>query len=396
MLAVKCSSVLHLTALRFNRAGRTIVFVFAILRRLFSAGYTGLPPSAAEESITMKQLLTIFLLWCAPVGCFAQTNDAEYAVVEEAVKKLEALDAYVGYNDEGDVESVWFPEEASFKHLKLIASMNHLTSLSIGKMDLGRDGLKHIKQPAMLEEFTAEGEHFTDAELQQLQGLRQLEILSLSGTAVTDVGVRALTKLSLNKLEVLDLSGTAVSDAAITAITKIPNLKTIFLDSTAVTADGFTKLKAARPDLEIPKYWKYFCGFQNGRAVLEIGPVFIFFPEKDNKRRGGMMAGGGGGGVIRISKSRDESHLSKTSGGSSGFNQILVSVEQEKDGAVFSIEGHTIEIRKEGTELIIDGDSFPIPQTFLSVTIDSGGVGKPQIHEKRPLPKRKSLFDDSD
>ena len=78
------------------------------------------------------------------------------------------------------------------------------------------------------------------------------------------------------------------------------------------------------------------------------------------------------------------------------FNRISVSIKQEKDGPVFSIEDHTIKIREEGTKLIIDGEAFPIPKEFLSVTIDLNGVGKPQTHEQRPLPKRETLFDDDE
>lgn len=305
----------------------------------------------------LNLILQIFLVASlSPLFCHAQSeNDAE----ARAIKQLEEAKINIWLDDEGHANGVCLDQESSLEDLKLLSALTHLESLLLNEFGLSSEGLQYIKSLDWLKEFSANGSKFTDAEVQHLAGMNQLEIL--------------------------DLSETAITDASIDVFSKLPSLKNIKLDSTAVTADGLKKLKTSRPDLEIVKHWKYFCGFQDGRAVLDIERVFIFFPDKDVK--GGI--GGGGGGSIRVSTSREDvMKNSKSSGGGGGlFNRISVSVKQKKDGAVFSIEDHTIEIRKEGTELIIDGESFPIPDKYLSVTIDSNGIGKPQTHDKRPLPK---------
>ena len=88
----------------------------------------------------------------------------------------------------------------------------------------------------------------TDLGLAEVAKLTHLEDLALWGTAVTDVGVGALR--GLQRLVSLNLGATHVTDAAIESLTHLSALRMVNLRSTAVTATGLVRL-AALPTLSL-------------------------------------------------------------------------------------------------------------------------------------------------
>lgn len=113
----------------------------------------------------------------------------------------------------------------------------------------------------------------TDADLEQLKGLRRLEVLLLDDTLVTDAGMATVASFSslrelslyrtrvgdlgvehlrtLPKLSKLELSYTPLDDAGLDHLPALKELKSVSLYGTLATEAGFTKLHQAMPRLKI-------------------------------------------------------------------------------------------------------------------------------------------------
>jgi hypothetical protein len=111
-----------------------------------------------------------------------------------------------------------------------------LTGTSLGPLKaLVPDGLVGLH---------AAGRPVDDAELRNLQAMRSLRLVDLSGTRVTDAGLVHL--LGCLDLEVLCLWDTAVTDAGLALIGRLPNLRQLGLGNTAVTDAGLCHLAGLR------------------------------------------------------------------------------------------------------------------------------------------------------
>jgi len=101
---------------------------------------------------------------------------------------------------------------------------------------------------AKLEEFDVAGSRFNDDGCQVLARLSpELSTLTLSGTAVTDAGLKSLAGLA--KLTELNLDDTAISDAGLALLN--PRLKMLRVMHTNVTVAGVAALTKARPTLAV-------------------------------------------------------------------------------------------------------------------------------------------------
>lgn len=89
----------------------------------------------------------------------------------------------------------------------------------------------------------------SDATLNQVAKLKNLQKLHLEQTHITDAGLKQLN--GLTNLEYLNLYGTAITDAGLTELTTLKNLKTVYLWQTNVTDQGVTDLKKAMPTLDV-------------------------------------------------------------------------------------------------------------------------------------------------
>jgi serine/threonine protein kinase len=137
------------------------------------------------------------------------------------------------------------------------------------------DNKEDIKSASKLprESFRLTGAVFTgleqvsDGTLTHLRGCKNLAYLDLSGTWITDTGVKeeitrltALTELNLDdttvtdsavksivklpNLRALDLGGTGITDAGVKELTALKSLQILDIDTTAVTDDGVRELTA--------------------------------------------------------------------------------------------------------------------------------------------------------
>ena len=89
----------------------------------------------------------------------------------------------------------------------------------------------------------------TDAGLEHLDGLSQLQLLSLADTQVTDAGLEHLKGLS--QLQELWLDRTQVTDAGLEHLKGLSQLQELWLNGTKVTEAGVAKLRKSLPKCKI-------------------------------------------------------------------------------------------------------------------------------------------------
>lgn len=118
------------------------------------------------------------------------------------------------------------------------------------------------------------GTHARDEDIELLKNLKQLEILHLQASYITDKGMpflqemKSLTELNLHdsryftdagldalqtlpRLSKLEVSKTNVSDASIERLSAMKQLSQLHLNNTRITVDGGKKLREALPNCKI-------------------------------------------------------------------------------------------------------------------------------------------------
>lgn len=143
------------------------------------------------------------------------------------------------------------------KSIPYLCQLRALEILRVGERvtDAGLPGLACFQD--RLVELGLSGTQVTDSGLPALSGMRLLQILDLTDTAVTPAGLQALTKLPIKQLRLgsaitddasgplsqipslsqLDLSQTKMSDQGLGFLSKLPKLHTLFLNA-AITDRG--------------------------------------------------------------------------------------------------------------------------------------------------------------
>lgn len=143
--------------------------------------------------------------------------------------------------------------------------INRLTQRGIGVMRLGEDSpwlavdlsRKEPLSKSDMKAVTALGPHviefhagfsdFRDELANQLGSLKNLKVLSLQGTSVSDVTVNQFQKLE--RLEKVNLYGTQVTNKSLIALSGISSLRQLFAWSTAITP---AELEAWQDNLDHP------------------------------------------------------------------------------------------------------------------------------------------------
>ncbi len=293
-----------------------------------------------------KSALALGLL----LACASNSRAMDEADIAE---ELANLGVQCKYDDDANVVAVEFGyfSLATDEDLVLLKGLDHLEEVEIHELDLGNVGFTHLASLSHLKRLYVSGIKCIDADIEHLAGLTALEDLGLSDTAVTDASIAKLLKL--------------------------PHLKWINLSSTRVTPEGLRRLRRGRPRLHVAESWNYFAGIVNGRGVLDLPCATIVFADI----RGSKSAGGGGGGAIQVSRSLDEQEgdvpLGSAGGasfGSGGLGVISASVTRKNGIPTIRVGKHQIEIKGEGTELVVDGQSFRLAGKKRRIVVDADGT----------------------
>jgi hypothetical protein len=117
----------------------------------------------------------------------------------------------------------------------------NVVSVDFTKLQISDAGLKNVEGLTQLQDLSLYDTDVTDAGLEHLKGLTQLQKLELVDTQVTDAGLDHLK--GLTKLQYLFLINTHVTDAGLEHLKGLTQLDTLMLDDTQVTDVGLEHLK---------------------------------------------------------------------------------------------------------------------------------------------------------
>lgn len=122
---------------------------------------------------------------------------------------------------------------------RMAATLPNLKGLVLDFTHVSADGMRHLAKFANLERLRYQGMAFDDSIAHHLSSLSKLRMLT-GDIQFSDSGVKELS--SLRNLEVLDLEGSAVTDASMPVLKDMHALKELTLQHTGVTDEGFAML----------------------------------------------------------------------------------------------------------------------------------------------------------
>jgi len=114
-----------------------------------------------------------------------------------------------------------------------------------------------------------------DAEVKDLAFLKDLEVLSLQYTKVTDTSLAELKKFP--HLTLLDLTGTKITDAGLAQLGHMSQLRSLWLKETRVTDAGLAHIKALTglQSLDISTFYITDAGLKQLRGMKQLDTLGI-------------------------------------------------------------------------------------------------------------------------
>jgi hypothetical protein len=128
--------------------------------------------------------------------------------------------------------------DAELEYLKALPNLQSLSLVGTEVTDIGLERLKGLNK---LRSLNLASTPVTGAGLKHLKGLTKLQSLVLAGSKVTDAGLEHLK--ALPNLVSLDLFSTAATDAGLEQLGELPNLQSLNLEYTEVTDAELERLK---------------------------------------------------------------------------------------------------------------------------------------------------------
>jgi len=128
-------------------------------------------------------------------------------------------------------------------------SIKSVRSVQLSRTPVTDAWLERLKKLSQLEVLQIIRTPISDAGLEHLQGQTHLQYLYLGETAITDSGLQHLAELS--QLHLLSLNDTKVTDAGLEHLKGLSQLQVLWLKGTQVTDDGVQKLQNALPNCKV-------------------------------------------------------------------------------------------------------------------------------------------------
>jgi len=213
-------------------------------------------------------LLFAALLIPVMLGCAAEVPQSrdqdEMTDTSEFIEWVEQLDAdldreFDSYNVNADGEITYIDlQEAQItdNDLSRLVGLKQLEELNICGNEISDEGLIHIAQLTTLQYLDLSFTHITDDGLQHLQRLTNLQSLLLNGLddddQLTDAGIRYLVPLV--QLSELRLNGAHITDQSVDALLTFRNLRMLDISGTRISEEGYRRLREGLPDCDIERH----------------------------------------------------------------------------------------------------------------------------------------------
>ena len=143
--------------------------------------------------------------------------------------------------------------------VKHLAGLTELVELRLGDTQVGDEGAALIAGLPELEILELKRADVTDAGVAHLKGLLNLRELQLSGrgtnfdeiySGITDASMEVIK--GMTQLEILNLGSTKITDAGLAQLGALKNLETlVIVSSNKVTDEGVAKFKEMVPECEV-------------------------------------------------------------------------------------------------------------------------------------------------
>jgi hypothetical protein len=176
----------------------------------------------------------------------------EDKAIAKAIEEIEKLGGKVQTNRNGNVDKVDLAragEKVQDGHLVLLQVFPLLDTVDLTGTSITDEGLKHLKGLEYLRYLYLLGTDITDQGVAELRGHSRLEWLCLDGTKVTDAGVKHLE--GLGRLVMLHLvTQGEITDACIDSLVQLKELKELKIEGTQITEDGRARLEKALPEIQ--------------------------------------------------------------------------------------------------------------------------------------------------
>jgi hypothetical protein len=186
----------------------------------------------SKSQFSLATLLLAVPIMAIPCGWLAREME-QASHQRDLTKKFTRFET-----DPDDVSENWITKMLGVDFFR------DVTRLALDESFTDAD-LELLKGLPQLQLLWLEGAQITDAGLEHLKGLARLQDLGLEGTQVTDAGLEHLKGLS--RLKDLGLGGTQVTDAGLKSLEGLTQLQVIWLKETQVTDAGIDRLKVALP-----------------------------------------------------------------------------------------------------------------------------------------------------
>lgn len=142
--------------------------------------------------------------------------------------------------------------DAGLAHLRNLKELQTLTFYGAPITDRG---ILYLRESANLQDLQLGESRVTDEGAREIVAqFRNLKMLDLQGTEITDKGVAALA--ALPHLEWLCLTNTSVTDSGILALRSVSTLRDLYLTSSTVHSESITSLQHALPGLRIHRIYR--------------------------------------------------------------------------------------------------------------------------------------------
>ncbi len=197
-------------------------------------------PPASDQSTTKEGATTR----SKPASAHSLTIEPN-ADQSKAIAEVEKLGGKVTLDEKSPgkpVISVVLQEtNVTDAELEYLKGLTQLQSLNLVLTHVTDAGLANLEGMTNLQRLDLFGTKVTDAGLMNLKGMTKLQVLDLIGTKVTDTGLANLK--GMTKLQTLNLIGTKVTDAGLANLKDMTKLRTLILSQTDVTGVGLGYLK---------------------------------------------------------------------------------------------------------------------------------------------------------
>lgn len=164
---------------------------------------------------------------------------------------------------------------------KPLKHLPHITFFDLGGYRSRRDNLYQLRQFPNIEILNLwRAEDVDDECMKILKDFRNLRALNLSGTKVTDAGLRHLQ--GLQSLQILSMEDTEITDQGLEYIGKLQNLKTLNLLTRGIRGPGLAYLKNLK-QLETLKFRNLECqeDLRYLRDLENLGALYLDSNEGD-------------------------------------------------------------------------------------------------------------------